>query len=244
LSLEGEVISNVTIKPKRIRFGDLGKSEKASKEFWVKLRNPDKAKIDSVTIEDKNFTVSHKGDDPEKGAQYEISFNGSPDFGRISTTMRVSVQGLDKPFKNVSVVANIAGNLRYPQRLFFFKQAEGFPSKNIVISTRDGAPVTIKKMADPDGLLKLQIEKNNEPTVQIQAQVANPDIKLDQRSVHKLIIRTTDKDEPTIELTYRIGDTKISKFRGDRSERREARRQKRAGKRAGKRHGNKSEVQP
>jgi hypothetical protein len=213
LSLEGEVVSDVTIKPKRIRFRDLKKSEKAFREVSITLRNPDKVKISSVTIENNDFEVLHKSSDPKKGAQYEVVFHGSAKLGIISTTMRIFVQGLEKPYRDIPVEAHISGNLRYSKKMFFFNKSEVFPSKKIVISTRDGAPVTIKKVDDPDKLLKLKIEKNSEPTVHIQAQVAKPSIKYDSKAEHKLIIQTSDKDEPTVEIAYRIGGGRPSTFR-------------------------------
>jgi hypothetical protein len=210
LSLEGEVVSDITVTPKRIRFRDLKKTEKASAEFTITVRDPEKVKISTITIENKLFEVIPQGSGSEKTSQYEVRFHGSPSTGRITTKMRILAHGLDKPYIDVPVVARVSSNLRYSKRLFLMKRNGIFPPKNIVISTRDGASLTVKKVEDPNNLLKLTIEKNNAPTVVIQAEVINPESDHGIVTGNKLFIYTSDKDEPTIELNYKISDAEVS----------------------------------
>ena len=225
LSIAGEVISDVTVQPKRVRFKDLKPAEKATREFSIVLRDPSKVKVTSVTMEDSRFALSHKSGDPEKGAQYEIRFLGSPDAGRISTKVRIQVDGADKPFIDVPVIARISGNLRYQKKLFFTKRKGEYSPKRIKISTRDKSPLHVKKVVDADKLLNIAIEKNRTPAVQIALEVANPGAVGRDVSEHKLVVHTDNKDQSIAEISYRIGDDDVSKFmRGKRATREKRRR--------------------
>ncbi len=154
-----------------------------------------------------------KGRDSDNISHYEVVFIGSPSIGRVATKMRILVQGLEKPYVEVPVIARVSGNLRYSKNLHLLKRNGVFPPKNIVISTRDGAPLTVERVEDPNNLLKLTIEKNNAPTVQIRAQVANPNFENDVAAGNKLFIHTSDKDEPTIEVNYKINTSELSTIR-------------------------------
>ena len=218
LSLRGDIISDVTVVPRRIRFKDLKPSEKATAALSVSLRDPEKAKVTSVTVDDTRFSLRRTGEAPEKGEQYEVTFHGSPEAGRISTSVRIHTEGLDKPFFDVPVIARISGNLRYPKKLFFFKRKGEFPKKRVEISTRDGSSLRVKDIVDADKILKVTIEKNNAPVVRIAAEVADPNTKGDEIE-HRLVIRTDNKSEPNAVISYRIGDGKFSKFARDNLER-------------------------
>ena len=66
LTLKGEVVSDVMVQPRRIRFKELKPSEKATREVFIKLRDPNEAKVTSVTIDDSRFTLKHNGGDPDR----------------------------------------------------------------------------------------------------------------------------------------------------------------------------------
>ncbi|MCP4199562.1 MAG: DUF1573 domain-containing protein [Proteobacteria bacterium] len=211
-TIKGEIVGELTIKPARIVFANLKKSEKATIDVSVTVNEPDKIKITSVAIKNPHFKVQQKEGTPEKGGLYEVTFNGSDNLGTTAAQLIVVLEGSAKPFVEVPVSSIIFGNLSYPRMLYFPKNNDRYPPRNFVISTRDGANVTIAKIEDPDKLLDLKIERNGVPRVTISATVADQKAKHDQTFKHKLILHTDDKDEPKIEIEYRILDKALQPF--------------------------------
>ncbi len=191
-------------------FANLKKIEKSTTDLSITVNEPDKVKITSMALSDEHFSLRQKEGTEEKSGQYEIAFSGSKNIGTIATQLKIALEGSDKPFVEVPVLAIVLGNLNYPRRMGFQKSNDGSTSQNIVISTRDGANVTIAKIEDPDKLLTLKIEKNGTPRITINAEVADPGAKHDQTFKHKLIIHTDDADEPKLEVVYRILDRKTT----------------------------------
>jgi hypothetical protein len=202
--IKGKIVGELDIKPAKVVITNLKQSEKGTANLSITVNEPDRIKITSVTIKDPQFNVRQKEGTPEKGGQYEVTFNGSENMGTTAAEVVVVLEGSAKPFIEVPVLAMVFGNLSYPRNLFFRKKPDGFRPKNFVITTKDGTNLTVTKLEDPDKLLNLKITKNDAAKVAITAEVADQNAKHDQLLAHKVIVHTNDKNEPKIEIRYRI----------------------------------------
>jgi hypothetical protein len=150
--------------------------------------------------------VKRTSGDAQADAQYEVTFSGSKELGRISSNIRIEIEGSEVPSINVPIRANVVGNLRYSKNLYFLKRDGEFKERDIVLTTRSGEPVKIKKVEDPDGKLKTTVVEAEGQRVKVTASVADPKVAYERPSRHVLYIYTTDKDEPKVEINYTISE--------------------------------------
>jgi hypothetical protein len=204
LTLEGEIVVDVAVTPRTITFGQLGKGETAVKNFAIKVTEPDKIKITSVKIEDEMFELVHKSGNPAGDSEYEVKFKGAKELTRISSRINIAFEGSDVKSMEVPVRVNIVGNLRYSKDIYFHKRGDTFEPREITINTRSGKPIKIIGVSDPDNKLKTKIIEQEGQTVKVLAEVADATANYDAPDRHKLIIKTTDKDEPEAEISYTI----------------------------------------
>jgi hypothetical protein len=200
----GEIIGDLMITPHRIIFTNVKKSEKATTDILITVNEPKKIKLSSLKIRNPYFDIRQKEGTPEKGGVYEVTFNGVDTFGTTSSEIRITLEDPDKPVAKVLVSAIVSGNVSYPRKIFFQKIGDKFPPKNFTIATQDDANLTISKIEDLDNLLNLKIEGNRSSRVAINATVADQKIRHDENFSHKIILHTDDRDEPKIEIKYRI----------------------------------------
>ncbi len=205
------------VDPRVVTFGQLGKGDKGSRDFTTKVNEPDKIKITSVTVEDKRFEIEKKGGDIAAGAQYELKFLGSDTIERLSSHIKIKLEGSESESLEIPIRANVVGNLRYSKNIYFLKRDGAFKSREIVLTTRSGRPIKIKKTEDPDKQLKLEIVDKEGQKVMVRAEVANPDVEYKKSSRHKMFIYTTDKDEPKVEIGYTISERRGSSAQGRRN---------------------------
>ncbi|MCP4676929.1 MAG: DUF1573 domain-containing protein [Deltaproteobacteria bacterium] len=214
LNLHGEIVVDVEVKPRAITFGQLGKGEKSFREFTTKVTEPHKNKIVSVAIDEEHFKINKKSGKQETGAKYEIQFLGSKELGRISSKILITYEEIGASSEagpktttiETPVRVNTVGNLRYSKNLYFLKRNDKFKSREIVLTTRSGDPIKIKGVTDPDKQLKLEVIEPEGQRVMVRAEVAKPDASYPKPSRHTLQIKTTDKDEPVVEIGYTISE--------------------------------------
>jgi hypothetical protein len=202
--IKGKIVGDLDIKPTRVVFAYLEKSEKGTADLSITVNEPDQVKITSVTVKDPLFNVQQKEGTPEKGGRYEVTFNGSGNIGAYSAKVKVVLEGSTKPLIEVQVWARVFGNFSYPPSLIFRKKTAEFKPKNFVISTKDGADLTVTKIDDPEKLLNFKITKNDAERVMITAEVADQNAKHDKPFEHRFMVHTSDKEEPKIEIRYHI----------------------------------------
>ncbi|MCP4604729.1 MAG: DUF1573 domain-containing protein [Proteobacteria bacterium] len=210
LSLEGEIVVDVEVKPRVLSFGQLRKGETASRDFTITVNDPDKIKITAVTADNEKYKVLLKSGEPASGAQYDLKFLGSDTLGRQSAKIKVEFEGSASTSIDVPIRVNVVGNLRYSKNLYFIKRNGAFKSRDIVLTTRSGRSVKIKKVKDPDKKLKVEIVDGEGQKITISVQVADPEASYEKPSRHKMFIYTNDKDEPKIEIGYTISERRKS----------------------------------
>ncbi len=214
LSIEGEIVVDVAVKPSPLLFGERRKRDKAEKEFFVTVNEPEKIKITSVTIKDERFVVARKSKDNENdNLKYELKFLGSDKLGHISANIDIAFEGSESSSVSIPVRVHVIGDLRYSKNIYFLKRDGEFKSREVILSTRSGNSVKIKGVEDPDKQLKLEIVKAVGPRVTVRAEVADPDGTYKKPSHHKFYILTSDQDEPKAEIGYTITEPRTPTIR-------------------------------
>ena len=93
LTIEGEVVADVEVQPRRLSFGQVSKRADASRELTLKVPEPDKIQITSVTVDDERFELKLKSGEAASDSTYEVRFKGSDELGRIKGNVRVAFSG-------------------------------------------------------------------------------------------------------------------------------------------------------
>jgi hypothetical protein len=68
---------DVEVTPRHLSFGQLGKNEKATREFKIAVREPDKVKVVEVKTEDDRFVLKKIDGVLESNSTWEITFKGT-----------------------------------------------------------------------------------------------------------------------------------------------------------------------
>jgi hypothetical protein len=210
LKISGEIVTDVAVTPRSVWFGQLKKGETATKKFSVKVNDPEKFQIASVTVDNKAFSLKRVSGSAKGDAEYEVTFRGSRKRESISGRAEVAYKGEDETGKTkeskvkVSVRVEVVGDLRYPRYVRFMKKDGKFPAQTVVFSSRSGKPVKIKNATDPEGLLKLEIGEPAGPRAVIRAEVADPNKEFKTPRRRRFVVETTDRDEPKVEINYMI----------------------------------------
>jgi hypothetical protein len=105
----------------------------------------------------------------------------------------------------------------YQKVVRLMKSPEGaFEPQSVVFKSRSGKRVRIKKVEDPDGLLKIEIAKPDakDPTAQLTASLRDPSTDAEKMTSHPLKVYTDSADEPVSEMTYMIGSVKTMNMGG------------------------------
>jgi len=201
--LAGFINVEVAVTPKRLTLGRQKlKKESATEKFSLKVTDPEKTKIKAVSVKDERFAIKMLSGDPKGDGEYELIFNGANELGRINTEVAIEIDGSEKPVK-VPVLLTIVGDLRYSKSIFFVKKDDKFEPRDITFNTRSGKNVKIKGATDPTQTLKLKINSGkNTVTATLIDQKA--DYRKPKRG--KFLVKTTDLDEPEIEISYMISE--------------------------------------
>ncbi len=209
LTLKGEVVTDINTDPRMVNFGELTPGEKGVQEFSLKVTEPEKVKVTSVTSEDERFKVKLKSGHPAGDAVYEVQFAGEKTKGRLTGNIKVAYTGSDVAEADVRIRGRVVGNLRAPTSFFILKRGDGFPPKELEIIHRKGATVKVLSAKDPDGHLKITTAKKEKDRVTLKAEVIDPNRAEYADAVSgNVIVKTDDKDDPELTIRYRIATEK------------------------------------
>ena len=225
LTMRGEMLVDVSVKPASVRIRDLKPGETGSGRFELIRSENSLAVIKSLTLEDEqNFSLREvpaeelAGEDAAElgrvgGSEgslgtYEVSFKGAQEVGTSTTYVVVKTTGENTPEVKVRVHANVAKNLRYLKTIRFTRRKGELVARQIHISARHGPAPTIKKIEDPAGLLVLEQQDTRGSLVTIDASVDVAKWEAldpaDQGKVYELTVLTNDAEEPKVVIEYRI----------------------------------------
>lgn len=209
LSLKGEVVTDISTEPRMVNFGELTPGEKGVQEFSLKVTEPDKVKVTSVTSEDDRFKVKLKSGNPAGDAVYEVQFAGEKTKGRLTGRIKVAYTGSDVTEADVRIRGRVVGNLRFPSSFFIIKRGGSFPPKEVEIIHRKGGTVKVLSAKDPDGHLKVTTAKKEKDRVTLKVEVIDPNREEYADAVSgNVVVKTDDKDDPEIAIRYRIANEK------------------------------------
>lgn len=205
LTMKGTLLVDMEAAPASLQMMNLAPGEPGVASFSVERSKDSAATVKSVRVEDpKRFSVREIETKPGALATYEVRFVGG-EVGNTSTKVIVETTGEYTPKLTISVRANAAFNLIYQKRVVLKPNASGQFEENLRISTRRGDPPKISKVEDPDGLLDIEVLPANGPKVEIRLRVKDSEAaKVDERVGHKLWVHTNDRDEPKLELEYKL----------------------------------------
>ncbi len=204
LSIQGEIETDVAVKPRSIWLGQLKKRTKGTADFTVEVSDPERIKVTSVKVEDRAFTIKKLEGDAAGTAKYQITFRGGVKLGPISTRVLVEYEGAEKSPLRVPVRVEVVGDLQYTKYLRFIKRNDSFQPMTIVFKSRTDKDVTIKSANDPQGLLKLTVLEGKGKRPMIRAEVADPAASYQSPRRNNIVVQTSDRDEPKVEIGYTI----------------------------------------
>lgn len=206
LHLAGHINVLVAVEPKRLTLGrQLAKSQKATEEFSITVKN-NEISIASITVpNDDRFEVNFKSGDPKKDGVYELAFKGGDKLGVVTAELLIKLEGSEKEIKT-AIRFQILGDLRYSKNLFFFKKDNSFEPREVTFSTRSGKQTTITSAEDPTNTLKLEIVKSKDKATVVRATVIDTKASYKKPKRGKFTVKTTDPDEPQVEITYMISE--------------------------------------
>jgi hypothetical protein len=187
-----------------VSFGQLGKAEKAARELKITVADPAKIKIGEVVSDDPRVSLTRKDGDAAGSGTFDVAFNGSDKIERVAAKVTIRYTGSDVTSIDVPVSAMIVGDLRYSKSIYFAKKDDGFEKKEVVINSRSGKDVEIKRIEDPDKKLTCTIVRRKGENAMFTAEVADPSATYKQPDQHVLKVYTTDRDEPVVEMRYMI----------------------------------------
>ncbi len=207
LSISCDITVDVAVEPRQIVFGQIGKGETAEQGFAVTVNEPDKIKITGVTIDDEHFGLTLLEGGAGGTAKYKLTFKGGASIGRMTATVKIAYEGSTVPELAVPVRAEIVGDLVYNRSLYFNKKDDAFPQREIAFTSRSGKTVKLTKVEDAEGKLKTEIRyEDNGTKAVLVAVVADPAASYAKPTRHKLVVHTSDKDQPTVEIPYTISE--------------------------------------
>lgn len=201
LTLEGEVVTDVALKPPRLSLGEVTKGEAATREFTATVAEPEKVSITAVTVDDDRFEVQAK--DGAAGT-YEVRFKGSDEFGRITAKVTLALKGADNPTLELPIWGEVVSDLRYPKSTSLYRKDGEFAPQRVRLSSRSGKDVKITSVVDEGKALKTELEQAEGKTAVVVLTVVDKDKETDQPVRGKLLIKTTDPDEPEVTVSYVI----------------------------------------
>lgn len=209
LTMKGALRFDVVASPSAINLRDVKVGAKGTQTFELKLTEATTAKIVSVTLEDtKNFSLRRTAGEADGNSTYEIVFRGAKAVGVTTTKIQVITTGESTPELSIPVNASVALNLRYQSRLRFTRREGELQPRVLRISAREGDAPTIKKVTDPAGLLEIDVLESRGAMASISVEVdeAKYDALDEQARLapYKLIVLTSDRDEPKLEIEYTI----------------------------------------
>jgi hypothetical protein len=204
LGLEGEVTVDVAAQPRSIVFGEVPKGTQPTRELSLQVQEPERVKIASVTVDDPRFVLVRKSGQAAGSSSYELRLVKPGKLGRLSATIHVELSGTEPSTLDVPISGEIVGDLRYPKALSFRKTGEAFPSRELTITSRSNKPVHVLGVEDAGHLLTSEITQPKGDKAVVRLSVSKPQPGDAPTVQGKLVVRTTDRDEPQIEIEYTV----------------------------------------
>ncbi len=197
---------DVEVAPRHLSFGQLSKNEKATREFRITVREPEKVKVVEVKMDDDRFVLKKVDGILESNSSWEITFKGTRKVGRVMASVEVRFTGSDVTNAKVPARVNVVGDLQYTKSLYFHREGDGYIEREIVFSSRSGKNVHIKKVEDSDGLLGVDISVPKGKKAIVKTKVADPKGDYSKPSRHALKVFTSDPDESEVDIRYTISN--------------------------------------
>jgi hypothetical protein len=204
LGLEGEVTVDVLAQPHSISFGEVQKGADASRELALQIAEPDRVKVTSVTVDDPRFEIIRKSGDAAGSASYDLRLKKPDKLGRVTAKVHVALTGADPSTLEVPITGEIVGDLRYPKMLSFRKTGDAFAPRDLTFTSRSNKPVHLLGVEDPAHVLTLDITQSKGDKAVVKVGVAKLTSVGGATVLGTLVVRTTDRDEPKIEIDYTV----------------------------------------
>jgi hypothetical protein len=204
LGLEGEVTVDVLLQPPSIAFGEVPRGTPTSRELSLQVQEPERVKIVSVSIDDPHFELVRKSGDAASSAGYEVRLKKADKLGRLSAKIHVELTGAEPSTIDVPVNGEVVGDLRYQKRLSFRRSGADFPPRDLTISSRSNKPVQVLGAEDQGKVLKAEVTQAKGDKAVVRLTVSKTEAEGKAAAEGKLVIRTTDRDEPKIEIEYTV----------------------------------------
>lgn len=221
LTLQGTLLVDAVASPANVFIRDLKVGKPGSATFAVDITEGSTAKITSVKVEDEeNFSIKKVEADNDSDANYEVRFKGRDEVGASKTKVIIETSGENTPKLVIPVRASAELNLRYTKQVQFRRKDGKVQSRVLRISARHTDAPKIKKIVDPDGLLEWEVLDPQGPMANVRLKVLEDKLPADDgEKRHDLFVHTSDRDQPKLELKYRIlpesktGKPRPAKFR-------------------------------
>jgi len=194
----------VAAEPRQLAFAQIGLDAEATKTLTVKVTEPGKVKITKVSVNDERFTVKLTDGEASGNATYDVVFNGSSEVGRLASKVRIEFTGGAVPHLEVPLRGQVVGDLTYPQRLTFNLQDGKYTERDVRITSRSQKPVQILSAEDPDKRLEVEVTEAKGEAGIVHLKVATADSQGPGPIQGKLVVRTTDANEPEVKIPYGI----------------------------------------
>lgn len=209
LTMQGTLVFDVTAEPSIVAMRDLGLNTPGTGTFALKLAEGTTAKIVSVTVMDPDkFAVRKLEGAADGNATYEVKYLGRDTVGNDATRVVVKTTGENTPELFVAVQASAALNLRYVNKLRFAYREGVLQERVLRISARQGDAPKLGKIEDPDGLLDSEVLEPEGPMASLRLTVRQDKLQAltpeARTGMHKLIVHTSDEQEPRIEIEYSV----------------------------------------
>lgn len=209
LTMQGTLVFDVTASPSVLAMRDLALNTPGTATFALQLSEGTSAKIESVTVTDPDkFEVRRLDGVADGNATYEVKYRGRDSVGNDATRVIVKTTGENTPELIIAVQASAALNLRYVDKVRFSYREGVLQERVLRISARQGDAPKIKKVEDPDGLLDIEVLEPQGPMASVRLTVREEKLQAlapaARTGMHKLIVHTSDKQEPRLEMEYSI----------------------------------------
>ena len=206
LTMQGSLLVDMVAQPAMVSLADLPLGKPGSEVFTLHRTEGSTAEIRSVRVEDEeSFSVRPVTAEGDAHAAYEVRFRGRPTVGTSSTRVVVETSGDNTPELSIVVRASAAKNLRYAEQIRFFSR-DGRPQPyTLRISARDGNAPRVPKLDDPDGLLEIEVLPGDGAVASVRLTPRESEAgTTPDGGWHPLIVHTTDREQPRLELKYRF----------------------------------------
>ena len=211
LTMQGKLVFDLTASPTMVAIRDLDLNTPGTGTFKLELSEGTTAKVVSVEVVEADkakFSVKKIEGEADGNATYEVRYAGRDTIGQDSTRVVVKTTGENTPELFVAVQAGASLNLRYADKMRFSYREGALQERVVRISARKGDAPEIKKIEDPDGLLDSEVLAPQGAMASVKLVVREDKLNAlapEARSgMHTLILHTSDKQEPKIEIQYSI----------------------------------------